>query len=227
MGNCINLQKLFDCNNNKIFIKNKEIIEQTFKIVFVGNNYVGKSAILERIITNTFNKQSPVTFIECAPKIYQLESYDKLINTANIQYWDISGSDAYKSLLKDYFKNSFLVILVFSLIDKKSFEDLNYWITESTKHLPKPKFLLVGTKFDQFCNFNDFDKIDDLVEENDINKLQKKLKCEYIEVSSLTGHNCVEIEKYILTQIKCYNLFEITSPLVKITNTKNYKFAIL
>ena len=94
------------------------------KIILIGNPSVGKTCIIHYYETGKFLDDIPITqgasFIkvakECENKKYSL------------YFWDTLGNEKYRSLTGKFVKNSKIVILVYSIIDRKSFEDLDYWL---------------------------------------------------------------------------------------------------
>jgi small GTP-binding protein len=55
---------------------------------------------------------------------------DKIINNKKyvLNIWDTAGQEKYNSLTQTFTKNAKIVILVYSIIDKKSFLDLDNWL---------------------------------------------------------------------------------------------------
>ena len=45
-----------------------------------------------------------------------------------MQIWDSAGQEKFKSLIPDYIRGASLVILVYDISNKKSFDNLNSWI---------------------------------------------------------------------------------------------------
>jgi GTPase SAR1 family protein len=65
-----------------------------------------------------------------------------------VRIWDISGQSRYHSLTKNLYKQIHLIILVYSVTDKDSFNNLEGWLEEVKKVNQNAKFLLVGNKID-------------------------------------------------------------------------------
>ena len=45
-----------------------------------------------------------------------------------MQIWDSAGQEKFKSLIPNYIRGASLVILVYDISNKKSFDNLNSWI---------------------------------------------------------------------------------------------------
>ena len=73
------------------------------------------------------------------------------INSQNIklQIWDTCGQEEYRSLIQNFYRNSSLAILVYSINSRNSFDNLGVWLNEiRTKGNPDVKIFLVGNKID-------------------------------------------------------------------------------
>ena len=73
-------------------------------------------------------------------------------NIIQVKIWDTAGQERYKSLTKNYFRNSDGVIIIYDVSDDYSFEKVHDWIqsifeyNDSDKNI---KLVLVGNKFDR------------------------------------------------------------------------------
>ena len=66
-----------------------------------------------------------------------------------LQIWDTCGQERYRSISKNYYKGANAIILVFSLIDKKSFESVENWINQIKEEASESiLIILVGNKSD-------------------------------------------------------------------------------
>lgn len=117
----------------------------SFKVIIVGDSSVGKSCILKRAVHDNFESgyQATVGF-EFLLMYYR-------INNVNIklQIWDTCGQEMYRSLVQGFYRNTSLVIIVYDITSKKSFEDLDVWIKDITLHTDKEtKVFIMGNKND-------------------------------------------------------------------------------
>lgn len=120
-------------------------VDYLLKIVMVGDTSVGKSNLLSRYILNEFCENSKSTIgVDFVTK--DLLINDKLIKA---QIWDTAGQEKFRSLIKNYYTNANGFILVYDVTNKKSFENLQYWleVVKSTGS-PDAKVLFVGNKID-------------------------------------------------------------------------------
>lgn len=120
-----------------------------FKIEVVGDCQVGKTSILKKIIENKFNPEYiPTSGYEFYPYMFKIE--DKYIK---FQIWDMCGQENYRSALLNLYRNASLGILVYSITDYKTFQNLDTWITQMRKNAPfNSKIILLGNKADDEQN---------------------------------------------------------------------------
>ena len=68
---------------------------------------------------------------------------DKIIK---LQIWDTSSVEIYSSLIGNFYGSSSLIIILYSIDNQKSFDDIKIWLKESKKENPEDKIFLVGNK---------------------------------------------------------------------------------
>lgn len=82
-----------------------------FKIIVIGNSGVGKSSLLFRATQNVFNEIYKPT-IEC-DYFYVFVKIDS--KRIKLNFWDTCGQEIYRSLIQNYYRNSSLAIVVYSI----------------------------------------------------------------------------------------------------------------
>ena len=134
-------------NDNLIFDENKNSkLTYTFKIILLGCISVGKTAIVERYITNKFSDS-----YQCTMKC---EFKSKLVNINNsaqakLEIWDTVGDEKYRAITKQYYQNADGILLVYDVTSRKSFDSLVSWSKEIRDKAPLDSVLyLVGNKSD-------------------------------------------------------------------------------
>ena len=166
-------------------------IDETVKIITLGESSVGKTSILARYVEDIFDINMIATLgVDFKRKTEKID--DKQIN---IKVWDTAGQECFRNIQKIYYHNTEGVLLVFDLTCKKSFEQLNYWIENIKIECPKDVALcLIGNKNDLV------DQIE--VNDDEINDfIQKNNNIKFFKTSAVTGENIKEIFQYIARQI--------------------------
>lgn len=119
--------------------------DHTYKIIVIGNSGVGKTCLAYRITTGKFQEiESPTLGFEFLPFLVKYK--DKIIR---LELWDTCGQEAYRSLIKSFYINSSMAIIVYSIEDKKTFDSIPEWIRQCRNFCsPTTKYILIGNKND-------------------------------------------------------------------------------
>lgn len=85
----------------------------SFKIIVVGDAGVGKSCLTMRATKNLFDEQYNATVG------FEFFTFNIKINdiVIKLQVWDTCGQEIYRSLIANFYRNSSLAVIVYS-IDK-------------------------------------------------------------------------------------------------------------
>ena len=131
--------------NNK---NSKTITDKTpLKIILLGDVAVGKTNIILRYLKNEFNEHSIST-------IGTTFSVKQIVKN-NIEYilniWDTTGQEMYRAVTKLFIQGAKIVILVYSIEERKTFESLDYWY-DTIKEICGENIIIaiVGNKTDLF-----------------------------------------------------------------------------
>lgn len=143
--------KAFDLKNYKTEILNDRNAKNDLfaKVEVVGDLKVGKSSIIKRLTENIFTEEyTPTLGYEFSPCLIKVN--DMILK---FQIWDMCGNENYRSVLLNLYRNASLGILVYSVNDRKSFDNLPNWINQLKEYsLPETKLILLGNKCDELEN---------------------------------------------------------------------------
>ena len=133
--------------NKKNKEKNKEKDEEKkFKILIIGKDYSGLTAFYYKLSTGKFDPNLPfnVTFSYFA---IELKMPDKI--NVSFEVYDTKGQITSRGLTRKFFNMADGFILIYSINNKDSFDDLENWIKilKEENSFEKPIFL-VGNKND-------------------------------------------------------------------------------
>ena len=165
------------------------------RVVTVGDASVGKTSLTSRLVEKTFNAFEPST----VGANYQTYSTEVNGDTVELQIWDTAGQEKYKSLAPIYFRNAAAAVVVFSLISRNSYDQINDWITSFVEVAgPNALIYIAANK-------------SDLNDEIEISSSMAKqwaldLGYKYYETSAKTGFNVNELFNDLAADIqKNYN----------------------
>ena len=167
-------------------------IQNCIKCILIGDSRVGKTSIFQRFINNNFDYQIPITIgVDFSAKFVNLNN--KLFK---IQIWDTAGHERFNSIIRLYYRDADICIIVFDLNNKISFDNaINKWynefIEQNTWHY---KIVLIGNKSDE-------NKYKREVNKYEIDEWINEKKILYFETSALSGYNVNEIFENITFDI--------------------------
>ena len=117
----------------------------SFKIIVIGDSGVGKSCLTNRATTNLFEDAYSAT-VGFEFLSFNIKIEDKVIK---VQIWDTCGQELYRSLITNFYRNSSLAMMVYSINSKESFDNVEMWLRELRTHSnPDVKVFLIGNKSD-------------------------------------------------------------------------------
>lgn len=161
--------------------KEKEIKKLKFNVIVLGEQSVGKTSIISRLKGKEFED----TTLSTAGIDYYID--DKIIEGVKYKFkiFDTAGQERYKSIAGSTIKLADGFIIVFAIDNKKSFEQVQYWINrvEEEVDLSKKPLILVGNKMD----------LERVVPKDDVDNFTKPKFLKYLETSAKTGNNIREI----------------------------------
>ena len=125
----------------------EEIQEKDVKVIILGETGVGKTSIINRFINDEFN---PDNDIETLGSTFFRKSIKRQNTVYKLQIWDSIGQEKYHSITRLFIKGSNIVLLVYSIDSRESFEELNHWLNTLKDILDKNKYILgiVASKSD-------------------------------------------------------------------------------
>lgn len=188
------------------------------KFIIVGDANVGKSCLLLRFIDNKYRDNHDITIgVEFGMKIIKLD--DKLIK---LQIWDTAGQEAFRSIIRCYYRNSAGVILVYDITNRQSFNNVKFWLNEiKTYTSENTSIILVGNKCDLDTSFTDNISLRE-VAENEGKELANEYNLLFVESSAKNSHNIDNIftilSNNIINKITNIDINTINNNGIKVGN---------
>jgi small GTP-binding protein len=119
--------------------------EENVKVVLTGNESVGKSSLLRRVVLNQFDeKYKPTLGFDLSLKYQNIDDRPVVFSI-----WDLGGQLNFAPLRRNYYHGSRGFFLVFSLVDLLSFKNLYIWVEEIKASCPNAPVILVANKADK------------------------------------------------------------------------------
>ena len=149
-----------------------------YKIVVVGSGGVGKSALTIQFIQSHFVE-------ECDPTIEDSYRKQAVIDdeVAVFDILDTAGQEEFSAMREQYMYSGEGFLLVYSITDKRSFEDTHRFYNQILRVKDRSEFpmILVGNKSDL-----EYDRV---VTEHEGMNLSQQLRIPYVETSAKNRTN--------------------------------------
>ena len=118
---------------------------QEIKVILLGETAVGKTSIIKRYYDDTFDTNEVTTI--------SMSYVDKIIELNKKKYkliiWDTIGQEKYRSISKLFLTEAKIVILVYCIDKKDTFENLDFWYNLYKEELGDEAILgIAGNKAD-------------------------------------------------------------------------------
>ena len=99
------------------------------KVVLLGESGVGKTSIISRYVTGSFDEKCEST--NGASYSRKQVKLPKIKKEILFDIWDTAGQERYRSLTKFFYKDASIAIFVYDITRKESFEEIkNFWYSQ-------------------------------------------------------------------------------------------------
>ena len=173
---------------------NNDLKSNDCKVVLLGGSGVGKTSIITRFVSSTFNENHSATiggyFIN---KEIFIEKYNIDIK---LNIWDTAGQERYRSLTKFFYKDAKIIILTYDITRPETFVELkDYWF-DQLKNISMDNIVIgiAGNKFDLIE--------EEKVSEEEVREYAREIGASFRFTSALNNNGIDElfkelVEKYI------------------------------
>ena len=121
--------------------------DKSIKVILLGDSSVGKSSIIERLKSDSFNNnQSATISLEHHNLIIKINSF-----IVRMQIWDTAGQEKFDAIASTYYKSADVVIFVYSINIRDSFDRVSQWskqVDENSSIDEQQIRILLGNKTD-------------------------------------------------------------------------------
>ena len=166
--------------------------DKIIKIILLGESGVGKTNLINIAIGNPFNENEKWTAdYSFSEKKIKLKGKEYKLNI-----WDTIGQELYRQLTKIFYNNSKIVLFVYDITSKKSFDELNYWTKDVESQLgDKIVKGVIANKMDLFLN--------EQVKEEEGEEYANSIGAKFLLFSAKT-ENPKKIEQYLAELVEEY-----------------------
>ena len=150
---------------------------KAIKVILLGESGVGKTNLIRVTIGKEFDSNIAATLTN---------SYcESQVNLGDKQYkfflWDTAGQEKYRSLNQLFIKDSKVILIVFSIVSKESFQQVDFWYKYVKDLLGEDDYIIALV-----ANKSDLYEAEDVVGDDEIKEKAKELGIKFKVTSALT-----------------------------------------
>ena len=200
----------------------------SFKIIVIGDSGVGKSSLTNKATRNIFEENYHAT-VGFEFFTFNIKIKNKIIS---LQIWDTCGQELFRSLITNFYRNTSLAIIVYSVTSEESFQDIDMWLKELRTHAnPDVKVILIGNKVDlenerkisteegeKFSKANKFDKFVETSAKTGINTLST-----FVEIAFLLYEDYIKFKDVESSPMNSKSMQTMESKGTKLVKKKRKK----
>ena len=159
------------------------------KIGMFGGGGVGKTAITLQFVKGEFTEGYVPTIEDSFSKQVQVEG-----QAVNVEIIDTAGQDDFKEMRFRYYQSCDAFVLVYSIIDKASLENVRELYTDITNARDSGPIncIMAGNKADM--------RDENSISLTEAQKVADELKCQILETSAKTALNISELYETLIKQ---------------------------
>jgi len=158
------------------------------KVVLLGKENVGKTALFERFLHDhfigAFSYQSTIGASYGGKRMVS-DTGEALV----LGIWDTAGSERYESMSRLYYRDAKAAVVCYDMLEASSFLRAKYWVQELTRAEPTCRVYLAACKADLVVQDPSLRKVDT----HDVADYSDSIHAQHFETSALTGDNIAAI----------------------------------
>eukprot|EP01125_Pyxidicula_operculata_P011882 TRINITY_DN388_c0_g1_i2.p1 TRINITY_DN388_c0_g1~~TRINITY_DN388_c0_g1_i2.p1 ORF type:complete len:545 (+),score=111.53 TRINITY_DN388_c0_g1_i2:264-1898(+) len=181
------LTKLFSAEN----VISREVEHQIlYKVIVLGDSGVGKTQFFNRWLKGSVEEETKATVnISFDTKAYNCDG-----KVVRVQLWDTAGQERYRAVARQYYRGSHGVVLMYSIVERDSFEHLHSWLKELQDFITEEtQIILIGNQCDR--------NLERTVSTEEGLLLAKENKLAFLETCAIDGNNCSKAMQWLLQDV--------------------------
>ena len=153
----------------------------TIKLMQIGDQAVGKTALLVRFADGDFSDVLlPTIGIDFKIKTINLKG-----KAVKLQIWDTAGQERFRTITQAYYRGAMGILLIYDVTNSKSWSNVRNWVRNIEGNAPQTvNKVLVGNK----CDLSNMRQVSTQQGE----QLAREYGMTFMETSARTGENVQE-----------------------------------
>ena len=148
--------------------------EVGIKIILLGETGVGKT----NLIRVFFGMEFKENFLSSSSSDC-FEGEIKYKDTSHKFFlWDTAGQEKYRAINKMFFRDAKIILIVYSIVDKHSFDEVDFWIKYVKENLKNEKYIIA-----LIANKNDLYE-EQIVMDEDGKEVAEKYEIDFLTTSA-------------------------------------------
>ena len=164
------------------------------KIILLGESGVGKTNLINILMGLPFNENE----ITSTSNSYMEKKVTINKKLYKLNLWDTIGQEKYRQLTKIFYKDSKIVIFVFDITSKRSFDELQkYWVKDVKEQIGDDSIVkgVIANKIDLF--------IDEQVTTEKGEEYAKSIDAKFLSISAKTD-GPKKFENFLMSLVEEY-----------------------
>jgi len=147
--------------------------DSTYKIVFAGDQGVGKTTLLCRFAEGTF--QENIGEFEMKKRVATVDGQEVALG-----FFDTAGQERFRTLTSGYYTNTTAAIIVYDTSNEQSYIELPNWVRDVNRYSRDAVKMILANKTDLGSSKVDMEEAQSYAEAN---------RCLFFAVSAKDGSN--------------------------------------
>ena len=148
-------------------------LDKEIKVILIGDSGVGKTNLINIALGLGFNAKQEATSAASFSRL----NIKTETNNISIDLWDTIGQEKYKQLTKLFYNNSRIVIFVYDIASRITFEGLTFWINDIKEQIGNDYVAgVIGNKSDLY--------LEEEVKREEGDVLAKSINAEFLLISA-------------------------------------------
>ena len=166
--------------------------DMQLKLMMIGDQAVGKTALLVRYADDDFNEVLlPTIGIDFKIKTIELQG-----KRVKLQIWDTAGQERFRTITQAYYRGAMGILLIYDVTNANTWKNVRNWVRNIADNAPQTvNKILIGNKADMKPEMRQ-------VSTAQGQSLADEYGMKFFETSARTGVNVAEAFLTLATDVK-------------------------